>query len=133
MERAPFEMVTKIEAAERQLAVAIRLFFERRDMIAVHNLAADAEDVFRALGQARGIKGFYEHTDELIRPEHRKEFVNIIRSSQNFFKHAASKDPDEKLEFYPELTPFHLFDAAFLCSELTGRYMPEILVFHACS
>ena len=58
MERAPFEMVTKIEAAERQLAVAIRLFFERRDMIAVHNLAADAEDVFRALGQARGIKGF---------------------------------------------------------------------------
>jgi hypothetical protein len=39
---APFETVTKIEAAERQLRVAIRMFFERKDMIAVHTLACAA-------------------------------------------------------------------------------------------
>ena len=38
----PFEMVTRLEAAERQLRVAIRMFFERKDMIAVHTLAAAA-------------------------------------------------------------------------------------------
>jgi hypothetical protein len=130
-ESAPFETVTKLEAAERQLRVAIRMFFERKDMIAVHNLAADAEDVLRALAEARGIKGLYEHADELIRPEYRKEFVDALRSPQNFFKHAHNKDPDEKLEFHYELTKFNLFDAAFLCSTLTGRFPPEILVFHA--
>jgi hypothetical protein len=35
---APFETVTQLEVAERQLSVAIRLFFERRDRIAIHAL-----------------------------------------------------------------------------------------------
>ena len=44
-ESPPLELVTKLEAAERQLRVAIRLFFERKDMIAVHTLTAAALEI----------------------------------------------------------------------------------------
>jgi hypothetical protein len=37
-----FEVLTKLAAAERQLWVVIRLFPERKDVIAVHALAAPA-------------------------------------------------------------------------------------------
>jgi hypothetical protein len=129
MERgAPFEAVTKLEAAERQLRVAIRLFFERRDPIAVHTLATAAQEILRRLAAPRGLKGMYEYADDLIRPEKKKELFGHFRKAQNFFKHAG-KDPDEKLDFYYEGTKFDLFDAVLLCGPLTGRLLPEMAAF----
>ena len=52
-DKAPFDKVTRLEAAERQLKVAVRLFFERRDLIAVHALAAAAQDIVRQFAKAR--------------------------------------------------------------------------------
>jgi hypothetical protein len=63
-----FETMTKLQAAERQLRVAIRLFFERRDPIAVHTLATAAQDVLRRLAKPHGFKGIYEYIDDLVRP-----------------------------------------------------------------
>ncbi len=129
MEEAPSELVTKLEAAKRQLRVAIRLFFERRDLIAVHTLAAAAQDIVTQLGKARGLKGLYEHANERIRSEKRKEFINKLRAAQNFFKH-ASKDADQKLEFCYEATKFHLFDAVLLCAAIKGLpLVPEFAAF----
>jgi len=68
-QEVPVETVTDIEAAERQLCVAIQLFFERRDLIAVHTLATAAQDVLRRLAKKQGIKGMYEHADDRFRPE----------------------------------------------------------------
>ena len=59
-----FEIVTKLQAAERQLWVAIRLFFEGRDAIAVHTLAAAAHSVPVDLTSdvaIRTVPQFYEH------------------------------------------------------------------------
>ncbi|MDR4498810.1 MAG: hypothetical protein MRK02_12960 [Candidatus Scalindua sp.] len=42
---ALFEIVSKLDVARRQLRIAIRLFFERKDCIAIHTLAASAHDV----------------------------------------------------------------------------------------
>jgi len=129
VETVPFESVTKLECAERQLRVAIRLFFERRDLIAVHSLTAAAQEVVRQLAKPRGFKGIYEHADELIRPEKKKEFIERIRAPQNFFKH-ASKDSNQKLKFHYEVTKFLLFDAVLLCSSLKGPpYPPEFSAF----
>lgn len=97
---APFETVTKIDAAERQLRVAIRLFFERKDMIAVHTLAAAALEVLRQLGASVGFKSImFDLPDDLIIPEKRKEIVEIFRQAQNFFKHAG-KDPNAEMPFF---------------------------------
>lgn len=115
----PFETITKLEAAERQLRVAIRLFFERRDPIAIHTLATAAQEILRALAQPRGIKGIYEHADALIRPDKKKELIDHLRKAQNFFTHAA-KDPGEKLDFFYEATQFYLFDDVLLWTPANG-------------
>jgi hypothetical protein len=129
MEKVPSELVTKLDAAERQLRVAIRLFFERRDLIAIHTLAAAAQEIVRQLGKARGLKGMYEHANERIRPEKRKEFINELRAAQKFFKHAG-KDANQKLEFHYEATKFQLFDAVLLCAALKGLPLaPEFAAF----
>jgi hypothetical protein len=124
--------VTKIDAAERQLCEAIRLFFEKRDPIAVHTLTAAAQDVCRRLGKPRGFKGFYDEVDNsFCSKQHRKDFSDRIRKAQNFFKHADKSDPDEKLEFYHELARFLMLDAVVLCSSLRGHFTPEMLIFLA--
>jgi hypothetical protein len=119
------EVVTNLEAAERQLCVAVRLFFERKDLIAVHALAAAADDVLRKLGKARGVSGIFDFADKVIRPDRIKEWRHRARESQNFFKHA----PNEKVVFYYGATKFLLFDAVYLCSNIAGRRIPEIHVF----
>jgi hypothetical protein len=121
---APFELVAKLEVAERQLRVAIRLFFERRDMIAVHTLAAAARGVLRDLGRRKGFMSIFEEGIINIRPEKQDEFKRLIVKPQNFFKH-ADKDPDGQLKFFFEVTQFHLFDATRLLVSLTGHYVPE--------
>ena len=93
----PFEMVTKLEAAERQLRVAIRLFFERRDRIAVHALAVASQEILTRLAQARGIKGMLGYAGEWVFPEKKKELFDAFAKAQNFFKHAA-KDPRREIK-----------------------------------
>ena len=127
MERnAHFEIVTKLEAAERQLWVAIRLFFERRDAIAVHTLAAAAHSVLVDLARPRGGKIFFEK-DKYARPED-KEDNDMLRAAQNFFKHGA-KDPNQELPFFFETTLFLLYDAALLHWRLTGALSSEVSAF----
>jgi hypothetical protein len=115
------EVVTKIEAAERQLRVAIRLFFERKDMIAVHTLATAAQQIFVDLGKPLGINSIFDN-------EKLKQMRGIFRASQNFLKHADS-DPEAKLPFFPDATKFHLFDAAVLNCRLTKQMLAEVTGF----
>lgn len=131
-ESAPFQLLTKLECAERQMRVAIRLFFERRDMIAVHTLATAAQEVATDLAKRKGLKGVFEHAKELIVPEKLEEFFRRVRKPQNFFKH-ADRDPDDKLEFYYAATQYHLFDAVLLCILLKGDspLTPEFIGFMA--
>ncbi len=126
-EDAPFETVTKLEAAERQLRVAIRMFFECKDMIAVHVLAVGAQEIFSKLGKKHGFKGMWESIDSLP-PENKKVLVDHLRKAQNFFKH-ASRDPEEKLDFDYEDTRFVLFDGVGLCHALIGRFSPEMTMY----
>lgn len=121
---APFETVSKIDAAERQLRVAIRMFFERRDMIAVHTLAAAAQGVLRALARRKGFTSLFEEGITKIRPEKQDEVRSLFAKAQNFFKH-ADRDADAKLEFFPDATKFYLLDATRLLLSLTGRHLPE--------
>jgi hypothetical protein len=129
-ERVPSETVTKLESAERLLLVAIRMFFKRRDMIAVHTLAAAAYDVLRMIGRREPrVKSVYDLVEERVQPEYRKEFLNALRKPQNFFKHAAAENPDERLDFYYGNTEFILFDATLLYSAVMRGHKPETLVF----
>lgn len=121
-----YETVTKLRAAERQLRVAVRLFFEDRDLVAVHTLAAAAQGVLYDLGKRRGIISIFKD-NPLVRPDKKKEVAKLFNEAQNFFKH-ANLDPDAEVKFYYGATPFYLLDATQLYIALTGRQFPEIIV-----
>lgn len=121
------EEITKVEAAERQLNTAIRLFFQREEMVAVHTLASAATQVLTDVASARGIKNALRKSN-VIRPEMKKEFIKLMNEPQNFFKH-ADKDPDGILKFYPESTMYHIYEGVVMHNTLTKGFSPETHVF----
>lgn len=123
--------IGKLDAARRQLNVSIRLFFERRDVIAIHTLAAAAHQILSDLAAERGqdILGIIKN-NPLLRPEKKKEWIESVNFAQNFFKH-ADRDPSEILEFRTAITPFFLLDAVQLYGQLTGGLPTEQYVYLA--
>lgn len=125
----PPQRITKEEAAKRQLSEAIRLFFERRDPVAVHTLTCAALQVLADLGRNKGADSFLKGA-ALVREEKKKEWFSLMSRAQNFFKH-ADKDPEDTLEFHPAATPFFIHDAVMLEKKVTGASSPACLAFNA--
>ncbi len=81
----PTISVSKLEAAERQLVTAVRLFVKGEDPISIHTLMAAAYEVLRDLGKARGVKSIFFDLapirPELIKPCHiyRQAGVAVVR------------------------------------------------------
>ena len=87
--------LSKIEVAERQLREAIRLFAEGRDPVAVRTVAGAAHQVLSDLTKTRGFGSFIKDSPSL-RPEKKSEWIGMVNSEQNFFKH-ADRDPEAVL------------------------------------
>ncbi len=102
-------MITKTDAAERQLDTAIRLFFENRDNLSSYALAIASREVTDDLIQSRYSElyqrelarvgdplkvrlSYREHFKDFIKPEFYKDFLKLDRKWQNFLKH-ADHDP----------------------------------------
>lgn len=121
--------ISKLEGAQRNLAAAVRLFFENGDPIAVHTLAAAAQNVIRDVAKARGLS----HTSILhdhpgIPAEARKKWIDILNAPRNFFKH-ADKDPDGMLEFDEKRNETLLLDACLILSEVSRQALSEANVY----
>src|SRR5437660_11025323 len=100
---AAFQTIAKLDAAERQLAQAIRLFFDRGDEIAVHTLASAAYQVLSDLCAKRGIAREIEDSEILAEIGVKGEFIAAMRKPQNFFKH-ADRDAEDTVRFSPMLS-----------------------------
>jgi len=107
--------ITKLDAAERQLLEAIRLFFEERDPVCVHTLAAAAVGVLDDLARSKGMSRPLRDSAR-IAPEHRNDWIAAINAAQNFFKH-ADRDPDASLEFRPGTTAFLMIGSGLALSQ----------------
>lgn len=107
-------MITKTDAAERQLNTAIRLFFENRDHLSSYALAVASREVTDGVIQSRNSElyqrelarvgdplkvrlSYWEELNNLIKPEFFKDFLKIDHKWQNFLKHAKT-DPGEEIE-----------------------------------
>ena len=109
-------IVTKLEAARRQLDTAIRLFFSGGDSISIHTLAASAANVFadvsdRKLGQSW--RSIIRETNKISK----SQLKDIIHREWNFFKH-ADRDTDSTLEFDESTTDHVIFVASLECGEV---------------
>jgi hypothetical protein len=108
-ELAPSFHVTKLESARRQLRVAISLWFQDADEIAVHTLACAAHQIIHDINQKKGGRDLL--FDSLIfKDEYRREAVKWLKRDMNFFKH-ADNDPDGVTEFSPKLTELFIIMA----------------------
>ena len=99
--------LTKLEAARRQLAVAIRLFFDERDAVSVYTLAANAWEIVDVLCKRRGVDGLSKETEGRLRGDQslRHDFIN--EPYRNFFKH-ADRDPEGTVEGFRDERNDHL-------------------------
>jgi hypothetical protein len=122
------QKVSKLQAAQRQLGEAIVLYFERRDAIAVHTLAAAAHQVFFDLCVKKGSAVSLLKDCRYIRPDKHAVWLRKVAEAGNFFKH-ADRDPEASFEFNPAVTIYFLVDAIQLHIQLTGDYPLEGRIF----
>jgi hypothetical protein len=125
------ERMSKLDAAKRVFAEAIRLFFERRDEVAVHSLAAAAHGILLDIARKRKLKFngiLHEHPS--LRPELKSAWRNMLNAPRNFFKH-ADKDPDGQLYFDGVLNEILLLYTVALAAMILDDYPPEVFVFAA--
>src|SRR5882757_10177397 len=96
--------VTKLDAAQRQLRTALRLWFQDGDPVAIHALLAAAHEIIHRLYRNKGLRNLM-FDNELIKDEYRKEFAKSMKKAPSFFKHAAQDggDTDASITFYPEV------------------------------
>jgi hypothetical protein len=93
--------VQKLDAARRQLRVAIRLWFAEGDPVAIHTLVSAAHEIIHTLFRRKGLKGLL-FDSPILRDEYRGRFSKLLTSAYVFFKHARS-DPNGTIEFNPEI------------------------------
>ncbi len=93
--------ITKLDAAQRQLRTAIRLWFHDGDPVSTHTLLAAAHEIIHRLYRNKGLVNLIFDSD-LILDERRSDFAKIMKAAPNFFKH-ANNDSDQILSFNPEV------------------------------
>ena len=72
-------VVTKIEAARRQLRSAIELWFADADPVSIHTLSAASYQIIHDLNRKNNGSDLLLDTI-VIKDEYRREFVNEIRA-----------------------------------------------------
>ena len=141
-------MITKTDAAERQLNTAIRLFFENRDHLSSYALAVASREVTDDVIQSRHselyqrelartgdplkvLLSYREELELLIKPEFYKDFLARYHKWQNFLKH-ADKDPDAEIEpFKTKLLALVIIWAIKNYIVLTQNWTIEMKTFFA--
>lgn len=85
--------LTKLDVARRQLAVAIRLFFDDQDAVSVHTLAANAWEILDVLCRRQDVASLSRQTQDHLSDGRSLKYDLINEPYRNFFKH-ADRDPE---------------------------------------
>ena len=80
--------LTKLDAARRQLRVAIRLLFDGVDPIAVHTLVGAASIIISNLTDQQHPENSWDRFIQKANNISASEYFQIMRKPQNFLKHA---------------------------------------------
>jgi hypothetical protein len=93
--------VSKIDAAKRQLHVAIELWFREADIVSTHTLARAAYDIIHDLNVHSGMPLDLLYNSDQIKEEHQTEWATKLRDPGNFAKH-AKRDPASEMTYSSE-------------------------------
>lgn len=120
-------IVSKIEAAERQLSEAIKLFFEERDPVAIHALASGAGQIAADLARKQGLNAPLRDT-EYLSGKQKKWWIQVIKSAENFFKH-AERDSDEVFHLPTDITRLFLAEAIAMLEAVGSAGTVEMEIY----
>ncbi|MDB6061973.1 MAG: hypothetical protein JWM78_2076 [Verrucomicrobiaceae bacterium] len=109
--------ISKLDAAQRQLNVAIRMLFSEADPVATHTLVGAASLLFSDLIEIRNPERSWDTKARESNSLKKSEYFQVMRRDQNFLKHAR-EDHEAVLEFNPEETESLAFWAVMNASEL---------------
>jgi hypothetical protein len=123
-------LISKLDAAKRQLETAIRLYFQSVDPVSIHTLTAAAYNIIRNINEKRGGNPMLtkEKILEYVKAEFQKMFRDKINEAENFFKH-ADRDHESTLTFNPCESEMLILDACSQYYKLTGEDLPLFAVF----
>lgn len=110
--------VSKLEAAHRQLNLAIRMLFADADAVAVHTLVGAASIIFTDLVEQLAPEKSWDKQAQEANELTASQYFQVMRKAQNFFKHAR-EDRDATIELDPNDTDALAFWAVMNASELS--------------
>lgn len=116
--------ISKLEAAQRQLDCAIRLYFAEDDILAVHTLSRAAFRLLYDIYPAMKDDGFARDLDGVIK----KLGWGRFNHAANFLKH-ADNDPAATDDVHETDTQMGMGFGVILFSRLSGGYTPEMRAF----
>jgi hypothetical protein len=119
-------IITKLEAAHRQLVTAIRLYFDEGDIASIHTLACAARELYEKHLAASGSDRMFSYIEATHPDRTRKELLDILNGARNWLKHPEpSMDLSARLELTDEMNAHMLFMAAHDCALLCKGTEPE--------
>lgn len=95
--------ISKLDAARRQIDVAIRLLFEGGDPVAVHTLVGASSVIISDLVDMHHPNKSWDKFAQEANKITASEYFQVMRKPQNFLKHARD-DADATLDFDPKDT-----------------------------
>lgn len=118
--------ISKTDAAVAQLDESIYMYFNGRDPLAAHTVAAAAYEILHDLHD----DGLIECSlKDFLGREEAKKLMDGIRDFQNFLKH-ADRDPGGILNFDPGATEYLLQAALFIYVEhVGGKLTPNMKAY----
>jgi hypothetical protein len=118
-----FPTVTKLEAANRQLCTAIRMFFEDGDAVAVQTLACAAREIYEKHCQKSGLGSMFDFVQAGSPGHAERDLWNLLNAARNFFKHPGAA-LDERIEFDDSMNDFQILSACSDCATLCSPHQP---------
>jgi hypothetical protein len=103
-----------MDAARTQLETAIALWFRYADPMAIHTLAAAANEIYHGIGRGKGAPGIVQSWKK-----ENPKLRDLANLAQNFGKH-ANTDPDGTLRLAPGHAELLMLDGAVTHAKLSG-------------
>lgn len=123
------EVITKLDAARRQLELAIHLYFDRGDLVATHTLACAAREIFEKHCKLDNRPRLFDQIQMACAQAPDKELWEVLNRARNFFKHPDPKgDLDATIELGDADNKATIFMAAYDCAALLNDDTPPLFL-----
>ena len=122
-------IITKLDAARRQIDTAIALYFCNGDFISIHTLAYAAFSLVKDIcDKTDNPASFTRWVKDTIHPDQHDQVFKAISSAGNYFKH-ADRDHEKQYSYIPLQYEYILFLSMRMYDAICGELTSHMTVF----